>query len=68
MTDNHDPNLVVGAPSSSLDSEEASSAQGTELTREQFLQSYEAGTIDDDHGLGEEAEPGYRPESAPDRA
>ncbi|MFD7524769.1 hypothetical protein ACFVVQ_02940 [Paenibacillus chitinolyticus] len=70
MTDNHDPNFVLGAPHSSLDSAEASTAHGTELTREQFLQSYEAGTIEDDGGLGEEtqAEAGYRPESSSDRA
>ncbi|MBV6714990.1 hypothetical protein [Paenibacillus chitinolyticus] len=70
MTDNHDPNFVLGAPSSSGGNAEAASAEGTELTREQFLQSYEAGTIEDDDGLGEEAqaEAGYRPESSPDRA
>ena len=68
MTENHDPNFVLGAPQSSEDAAEASSSQGTELTREQFLKSYTAGTIDDDHGLGEEAEAGYRPESSSDRA
>ncbi|MEY9093419.1 hypothetical protein [Paenibacillus sp. RC84] len=70
MTDNHDPNFAVGTPSSSGGNAEAASAEGTELTREQFLQSYEAGTIEDDNGLGPEAqaEAGYRPESTPDRA
>ncbi|MFS0838210.1 hypothetical protein [Paenibacillus sp. 1P03SA] len=68
MTENHDPNFVLGAPQSSKEAAEVTSSQGTELTREQFLKSYTAGTIDDDHGFGEESEAGYRPESTPDRA